>query len=80
MVLAAICDVAVAVALGENSWLKLTVPVVAVVQSGIPLVVLMVAAVQKISDSGMVPLTVISRAVLAATVPVSTGVVQAASE
>lgn len=81
LVLAAICDVAVAVAVGEKSWLKSTAPSVAVVQSGMPPpVVPIVSAVQNTSDSGMVPLTVITRAVLAATVPVSTGVAHASSE
>ena len=49
--------------------MKLTVPAVAVVQSGIPAVVVMVAPVQKISDSGIVPLRTIGLAVLAVTVP-----------
>ena len=71
MVEAAICDVAVAVSVGEKSWLKLMAPVVAVEQSGMPPVVTMVAPVQKTSDSGMVPVRVICVAVLAATTPVS---------
>ena len=71
LVEAAICDVAVAAALGEKSWLKLMAPLVAVVQSGIPAVVLIVPPVQKIKDSGMVPVSAICVAVLAATVPVS---------
>jgi hypothetical protein len=68
---AAICDVAVAVSVGEKSWLKLTVPLVAVLQSGIPAVVLTVAPVQKMSDSGIVPVRTMGLAVLAATVPLS---------
>jgi hypothetical protein len=71
LVEAAICDVAVAVSLGENNWLKLTAPAVAVVQSGMPPVVLTVAPVQNINDSGIVPVRTICVAVLAVTVPVS---------
>ena len=56
---------------GENSWSKLTVPAVAVEQSGMLDVVLIVAPVQNISDSGMVPVSSICVAVLAATEPVS---------
>jgi hypothetical protein len=63
--------VAVAVSDGENNWLKLTEPGVAVAQSGTPLVVSTCAPVQNIRDSGMVPVRVIWFAVLAATVPVS---------
>ena len=71
MVEAAICEVAVAVSVGENNWLKLIAPVVAVEQSGILPVVLIVAPVQKTSDSGIVPVRVIWVAVLAATTPAS---------
>ncbi len=71
MVEAAICDVAVAVSVGENSWLKLTLPLVAVAQSGTPDVVLTVPPVQKTNDSGIVPSKRIWVAVLAETVPVS---------
>jgi len=56
---AAICDVAVAVSVGEKSWLNEIAPLVAVVQSGTVEVVEMVAPVQKTSDSGMVPLIMI---------------------
>ena len=77
---AAICEVAVAVSVGENNWLKLTAPAVAVVQSGIPSVVLTVAPVQKIRDSGIVPVKTMAVDVLTATIPVSSCVVQAASE
>jgi hypothetical protein len=68
---AAICEVAVAVSVGENSWLKLTIPLVAVAQSGTLEVVPTVRPVQKTSDSGMVPSSKIWVAVLAVTVPVS---------
>ena len=68
---AAICEVAVAVSVGENSWLKLMAPLVAVEQSGTPTVVLTVAPVQNTNDSGIVPDKIIWVAVLAATVPVS---------
>jgi hypothetical protein len=71
LVEAAICEVAVAVSAGENNWLKLIAPLVAVEQSGTPLVLLIVPPVQKIKDSGMVPVSVIWVAVLAATVPLS---------
>jgi hypothetical protein len=63
---AAICDVAVAVSVGENSWLKVTAPAVAEAQLTVT-----VAPVQKIRDSGMVPVSTIGSAVLAATLPVS---------
>ena len=69
--LAAIWEVAVAVSVGENNWLKLIEPLVAVLQSGTLDVVLTVPPVQKTRDSGMVPLRLIWVAVLAATVPVS---------
>ena len=71
LVEAAICEMAVAVSEGENSWLKLTEPLVAVEQSGTPPVVPTVPPVQKISDSGIVPVSEIWLAVLPATVPVS---------
>ena len=72
--LAAIWEVAEAVAVGENNWLKVISPLVAVVQSGIPLpFTAIVAPVQKINDSGMVPVNWICVDVLAATVPLSTG-------
>ena len=74
MVLAAICEVAVAVSVGEKSWLKLIVPEVALVQSGIPPVRPIDPPVQKMSDSGIVPVRTIGVAVLAVTVPVSTAV------
>ena len=80
MVEAAICEVVVAAALGLNNWLKLIAPLVAVVQSGIPAVVVIVPPVQKIKDSGMVPVRLICVAVLAATVPVSVGPVVALVE
>jgi hypothetical protein len=64
--------VAVAAAVGENSWLKLTEPLVAVVQSGMPEVVLIDPPEQKIKDSGIIPVNTIWVAVLAATLPVST--------
>lgn len=70
-VLAAICDEAVAAAVGENNWLKVIAPLVAVEQSGMPEVELIVAPVQKMRDSGIVPVRVIWFAVAAATVPVS---------
>lgn len=60
--------------------MKLTAPAVAVVQSGIPSVVLTVAPVQKIRDSGIVPVRTMAVDVLTATIPVSSCVVQAASE
>ena len=59
MVEAESCEVAVAVSLGENGWLQLTAPPGAVLQSGMPPVVLMVAPEQKMSDSGIVPVKVI---------------------
>jgi hypothetical protein len=68
---AAIFDVAVAVSVGENSWLKLTAPLEAVAQSGTPAVVVTVPPVQNTSDSGIVPVRVICCAVEAVTVPVS---------
>ena len=58
---------------GENRVGKVILPLVAVVQSGIPEVVVMVAPVQNMRDSGIVPVRTIGFAVLAATVPVSTG-------
>jgi hypothetical protein len=70
---AAICEVAVAVSDGEKSWLKLTDPLVAVAQSGTPPVVPTVPPVQKMSDSGMIPLRTMAVAVLAVTDPVSIG-------
>ena len=74
LVEAAICEVAVAVSVGENSWLNSTAPVVAVLQSGTPPpFTAIVAPVQKMSDSGIVPVSSIARAVLAVTVPVSIG-------
>jgi hypothetical protein len=79
LVEAAIWDVAVAVSVGENNWLKVTAPEVAVEQSGIPAVVLTVAPVQKIRDSGIVPVRTIAVEVLTATEPASNAVVQAAS-
>jgi hypothetical protein len=71
LVEAAICDVAVDVAVGENNEVKLTEPAVAVVQSGTPLVVPIVAPAQKTRDSGITPFSRICVAVLAATLPVS---------
>ncbi len=71
MVLAAIWLVVEAVSVGENSWLKLMAPEVAVEQSGTPVVRPTVAPVQKTSDSGMVPSRTICSAVEAVTVPVS---------
>jgi hypothetical protein len=68
---AAICDSVVAVSVGENSWLKAIAPLVAVEQSGTPLVVVTVPPVQKTKDSGIVPVKVICWAVLAVTEPVS---------
>jgi hypothetical protein len=68
---AAICEVAVAVSVGENNWLKLTVPEVAVLQSGTPLVVKIWAPTQNTRDSGIIPLSTTWVAVLAATLPVS---------
>jgi hypothetical protein len=64
-------DVAVAVSVGENSWLKLTAPLEAVAQSGTPAVVVTVPPVQNTKDSGIVPVRVICCAVEAVTVPVS---------
>jgi hypothetical protein len=64
----AICDVAVAESTGEKSWLNAIVPAVVVVQFA-----LTVAPVQKIKDSGMIPVSTIGSAVLAVTVPVSIG-------
>ena len=80
MVEAAIWDVAVAVSVGENNWLKLTAPLVAVEQSGTPLTVPTVPPVQKTNDSGMVPVRSILVAVLAVTVPVSVAPVVALVE
>ena len=57
--------------LGEKSWLKLMRPAVAVEQSGTLPDKLTVSPVQKISDSGMIPVSTICVAVLAVTVPVS---------
>jgi len=71
LVLAAIWELAIAVSVGLNSWLKLIAPDVAVPQSGTLLVVLTVPPAQKTKDSGMVPLRIICSAVLAATEPVS---------
>ena len=72
LVEAASCELAVAVAVGENNWLKVILPLVAVVQSGILFVfTLIVPPVQKMRDSGMVPFSVICVEVLAATVPAS---------
>jgi hypothetical protein len=71
---AAICDLEVAVSVGEKSWLKLIVPAVAVLQSGTPTVVEICAPVQKTSDSGIVPSRTICSAVAEVTVPVSRGV------
>jgi len=71
---------AVAVSAGENGWLKLTAPLVAVEQSGIPPVVVMAPPVQKISDSGIVPVRVICVEVLAATTPESVAPVVASVE
>jgi len=73
LVEAAICEVAVAVSEGEKSWLKLTAPLVAVEQSGTPPVVLTVPPVQKMIDSGIIPVSTIAVAVLAVTEPVSIG-------
>ena len=75
MVDAAICEVAYAVSVGENSWLKLTAPVVADVQSGTVLMAVIVVPTQNIRDSGMVPVSKICRTVAAAVVPASTAVV-----
>ena len=72
MVDAANCELAVAVSVGEKSWLKAMAPLVAVAQSGTPPVKEMVAPVQNTSDSGIVPVRTICVAVLAATEPVST--------
>ena len=71
--LAAIWDVAMAVSEGENNWLKLILPVPAVVQSGMPLTAVIVDPVQKMIDSGIIPLSTICVAVLAVTVPLSIG-------
>jgi hypothetical protein len=68
---AAICDVDVAVSVGEKSWLNDIAPAVAVAQSGTPPLVLTVAPVQKTNDSGMVPVRTICSLTLALTVPVS---------
>jgi hypothetical protein len=70
---AAIWDIATAVSVGENSWLKSTAPGVAVEQSGTPLVVVTVCPVQKMMDSGMIPVSTICVEVLAVTVPLSKG-------
>jgi hypothetical protein len=56
---AAICEVAVAVSAGENKRSKLIAPVPAVEQSGMPLVVVIVWPVQKMSDSGIIPVSTI---------------------
>ena len=70
-----------AVSVGEKSWLKLMLPEVAVEQSGTPPpLTLMVWPAQKMSDSGIVPLSTICVEVLAATVPLSTGVPVASVE
>jgi hypothetical protein len=69
LVLAAICDVAVEVAEGEKSELKVIFPEVDEVQFTAT-----VAPVQKIRLSGIVPVRTIGFAVLAATTPVSSGV------
>ena len=70
--LAAICEVAYEVEVGENSWLKLTAPGVVTEQFAVT-----VSPVQKIRDSGIVPLSSIACAVLAVTVPASTAPVVA---
>jgi hypothetical protein len=68
---AAIWDVTVAVSVGEKRRSKFSAPVVAVEQSGIPELVDTVPPVQKMSDSGIIPVRVICWAVLAVTTPVS---------
>jgi hypothetical protein len=58
LVEAAICEVAQAVDVVENNWLKFITPLVAVEQSGTPLPLIVIEApVQKTSDSGIVPLS-----------------------
>jgi hypothetical protein len=82
LVEAAICEVVVAVSVGENNWLKLTVPGVAVAQSGKPETPFnpTVAPAQKTSDSGIVPSSIICVAVAAATVPWSIAVPEVSIE
>jgi hypothetical protein len=64
--------VAVEVSVGEKSWLNvILLEAVALLQSGMPPVRPTVAPVQKIKDSGIVPVRTIGLAVLAVTVPVS---------
>jgi hypothetical protein len=70
-VLAAICEVAVAVSVGLNNWLNEISPDVELVQ-----LMLTVAPVQKMIDSGMIPVRTICVAVLAVTTPLSTGPVE----
>ena len=61
--------------------MKVTLPLVAVAQSGMLLPeIVIVAPVQKISDSGIVPVKVIFCAVLAATTPLSVAPVVASDE
>jgi hypothetical protein len=57
--------------------LKVTLPAVAVEQSGIPAVRLTDCPVQNVSDSGIVPVSTIAWAVEPATTPLSTAVVYA---
>lgn len=71
---AAICEDAMAVSVGEKSWLKLMAPLVAVAQSGTEAVVPTVPPVQKTRDSGMVPVRIICSFTEAVTLPVSMAV------
>jgi hypothetical protein len=59
------------VSVGENNWLKLIAPDVAVPQSGTLAVVLTLPPVQNTRDSGIVPVSVMGCAILAVTEPVS---------